>query len=57
MKTQIFLLVAVLVGVYAALVSSEDKCMCPGVCMRDVTPDGRCNSGYTIGKVRQSMHV
>uniref|UniRef100_A0A1X7UR44 TB domain-containing protein n=1 Tax=Amphimedon queenslandica TaxID=400682 RepID=A0A1X7UR44_AMPQE len=50
MKTQIFLLVVVLVGVYAVLVSSEAVCKCPGVCMKEVTEDGRCNTGYTIGK-------
>uniref|UniRef100_A0A1X7URF7 Uncharacterized protein n=1 Tax=Amphimedon queenslandica TaxID=400682 RepID=A0A1X7URF7_AMPQE len=48
MKARI-LLIAVFVGVYAVLVSS--KCMCPGVCVKDVTEDGECNPGpnNTIG--------
>ena len=54
MKAQI-LLVAVFVGVYAGLVSS--RCMCPGVCVKEVTEDGECNPGpnNTIGTVRQLL--
>ena len=49
MKTQIFVLVATAVAVFASSMVDVEECSCSGACMKTVTEDGQCNSGYLLG--------
>uniref|UniRef100_A0A1X7US80 Uncharacterized protein n=1 Tax=Amphimedon queenslandica TaxID=400682 RepID=A0A1X7US80_AMPQE len=48
MKAQILFLVATVVAVFASSIITEE-CGCGGSCMKTVTEDGQCNTGYSLG--------